>query len=206
MADLGIGPWGEEPTFHAPAFVVTHRPAETVFKQGGTSYIYVTQGIKDALRQAREAAGSQDVLINGGTHIARKYLRAGDSQLRNSACISCQLSWVLAPVTSTRRRSRSGCGPSRSPTRHWRPISPTNSRPPAEGNRARVRPADGSCIEDRPVNGGPGMHGRLNAIADWVLGHDWRRCESGACTPRQWAALFCMADRFCRLGTCAADG
>jgi dihydrofolate reductase len=27
MADLGIGPWGEEPTFHAPCFVVTHRPA-----------------------------------------------------------------------------------------------------------------------------------------------------------------------------------
>jgi dihydrofolate reductase len=26
MADLGIGPWGEEPTFHAPVFVVTNRP------------------------------------------------------------------------------------------------------------------------------------------------------------------------------------
>ena len=32
MADLGIGPWGEEPTFHAPCFVVTHRPAETIVK------------------------------------------------------------------------------------------------------------------------------------------------------------------------------
>jgi hypothetical protein len=27
MADLGIGPWGEEPTFHAPVFVVTNRPS-----------------------------------------------------------------------------------------------------------------------------------------------------------------------------------
>jgi dihydrofolate reductase len=26
MADLGIGPWGEEPVFHAPCFVLTHRP------------------------------------------------------------------------------------------------------------------------------------------------------------------------------------
>jgi hypothetical protein len=38
MADLGIGPWGEEPTFHAPCFVVTHRPADTIVKKGGTSY------------------------------------------------------------------------------------------------------------------------------------------------------------------------
>jgi dihydrofolate reductase len=42
MADLGIGPWGEEPTFHAPCFVVTHRPADTIVKKGGTSYIFVT--------------------------------------------------------------------------------------------------------------------------------------------------------------------
>jgi hypothetical protein len=27
MADLGIGPWGEEPTFHAPFFVATNGPA-----------------------------------------------------------------------------------------------------------------------------------------------------------------------------------
>jgi dihydrofolate reductase len=44
MADLGIGPWGEEPVFHAPCFVVTHRPAETIVKKGGTSYIFVTGG------------------------------------------------------------------------------------------------------------------------------------------------------------------
>jgi dihydrofolate reductase len=37
MADLGIEPWGEEPTFRAPVFVVTHRPAETIEKRGGTS-------------------------------------------------------------------------------------------------------------------------------------------------------------------------
>ena len=40
MADLGIGPWGEEPVFHAPCFVLTHRPAETIVKKGGTSYIW----------------------------------------------------------------------------------------------------------------------------------------------------------------------
>jgi dihydrofolate reductase len=61
MADLGIGPWGEEPTFHAPVFVVTHRPAETIVKRGGTSYIFVTEGIENAQLRAREAAGSNDV-------------------------------------------------------------------------------------------------------------------------------------------------
>lgn len=80
MADLGIGPWGEEPTFHAPVFVVTSRPAETITKLGGTSYIFVTEGIDDALRRAREAAGSQDVQVNGGADIARQYLEAGAVQ------------------------------------------------------------------------------------------------------------------------------
>lgn len=77
MADLGIGPWGEDPTFHAPCFVVTHRPADTIVKKGGTSYIFVTDGPEAALAQAKDAAGSQDVLINGGADVARQYLNAG---------------------------------------------------------------------------------------------------------------------------------
>ena len=77
MADLGIVHWGDEPAFHAPVFVVTHRPAETIVKAGGTSYAFVTSGTDDALRHAREAAGSTDVLISGGPDTARQYLRAG---------------------------------------------------------------------------------------------------------------------------------
>lgn len=77
MVDLGIGPWGEEPVFHAPCFVVTHRPAETIIKKGGTSYIFVTDGIEAALDRAREAAGSQDVQVNGGADVGRQFLNAG---------------------------------------------------------------------------------------------------------------------------------
>jgi dihydrofolate reductase len=77
MADVGIGPWGEEPTFHAPCFVVTHRPAETILKKGGTSYIFVTDGIEAALERARDAAGSQDVQVNGGADVAQQFLNAG---------------------------------------------------------------------------------------------------------------------------------
>lgn len=82
MADLGIGPWGEEPTFHAPCFVITHRPANTIIKRGGTSYIFVTQGIEAALEQAQQAAGSKDIQVNGGADIGRQFLNAGLDQLR----------------------------------------------------------------------------------------------------------------------------
>ena len=58
-------------------FVVTHRPAETIVKKGGTSYIFVTDGIEAALERARQAAGSQDVQINGGADIAQQFLNAG---------------------------------------------------------------------------------------------------------------------------------
>jgi dihydrofolate reductase len=77
MADLGIGPWGEEPTYHAPCFVLTHRPAQTIVKKGGTSYIFVTDGINTTLDLARQAAGSQDVWVGGGADIARQFLNAG---------------------------------------------------------------------------------------------------------------------------------
>ena len=34
MADGGELPWGDDPPFRAPVFVVTHRPRETVVRQG----------------------------------------------------------------------------------------------------------------------------------------------------------------------------
>ena len=77
MADLGIGNWGDEPVFHAPVFVITHRPAEAIVKDGGTSYTFVTDGIEAALERAREAAGTQDIHLGGGAEIARQFLNAG---------------------------------------------------------------------------------------------------------------------------------
>jgi len=77
MVGLGIGAWGEEPTFHAPCFVITHRPADTIIKKGGTSYIFVTHGIEAALEQAQHAAGSRDILVNGGADIGKQFLNAG---------------------------------------------------------------------------------------------------------------------------------
>jgi dihydrofolate reductase len=71
------GWWGDDPPFHAPVFVLTHHPRETVAKQGGTSYIFVTDGIESALDQARAAAGDKDVAIAGGASVGQQYLRAG---------------------------------------------------------------------------------------------------------------------------------
>jgi dihydrofolate reductase len=56
MADGGEVPWGDEPPFHAPVFVVTHRAHETLERKGGTSFTYVTDGLETAIDQARAAA------------------------------------------------------------------------------------------------------------------------------------------------------
>src|SRR6266566_8539680 len=42
MFDFGYPNWGENPPFHAPVFVVTHRGGERIEKDGGTSYTFVT--------------------------------------------------------------------------------------------------------------------------------------------------------------------
>lgn len=69
--------WGEDPPFHVPVFVLTHHPRETVVKEGGTSFTFVTDGVEAALEQARAAAGDKDVYLAGGADVAQQYLRAG---------------------------------------------------------------------------------------------------------------------------------
>ncbi|WP_020576855.1 dihydrofolate reductase family protein [Actinopolymorpha alba] len=77
MADGGEVPWGEDPPFRAPVFVVTHRPRETLVRQGGTSFTYVTDGIASAVEQARAAANGKNVAVAGGGSLVRQVLKAG---------------------------------------------------------------------------------------------------------------------------------
>ena len=77
LADGGEVPWGDEPPFRAPVFVVTHRPRATLHKAGGTSFTYVTDGVAAAVEQARAAAGGKDVAVAGGGSLVRQVLRAG---------------------------------------------------------------------------------------------------------------------------------
>jgi dihydrofolate reductase len=71
------GGWGENPPFHAPVFVVTHRGGGRIEKNGGTSYTFVTGGVAAAVEQARGVAGGRDVLLAGGVSIARQALAGG---------------------------------------------------------------------------------------------------------------------------------
>jgi len=71
------GWWGEEPPFHVPVFILTHHPRESVTKPGGTTFIFVTDGIETALEQARAAAGDKDVSIAGGAEVIQQYLNTG---------------------------------------------------------------------------------------------------------------------------------
>jgi dihydrofolate reductase len=77
MFDLGEGPWGEDPPFHVPVFVVTHRSRETVEKDGGTTFTFVTDGIESALDQAKGAAGDKKISVAGGAATAQQLVAAG---------------------------------------------------------------------------------------------------------------------------------
>ena len=77
MFDGGEIPWGDEPPFRAPVFVVTHRDREVLERQGGTSFTFVTDGIERAVAMAREAAGGKNVAAAGGGTLVRQILAAG---------------------------------------------------------------------------------------------------------------------------------
>lgn len=69
--------WGDNPPFHMPVFVVTHEARETLTKQGGTSFTFVTSGFHHALVQAKAAAGGKDVSVAGGANIIQQFFTAG---------------------------------------------------------------------------------------------------------------------------------
>ena len=71
------GWWGRNPPFHHPVFVLTHHARAPLEMEGGTSFVFVTDGIESALEQARRAAGGRDVALSGGARVAQQYLKAG---------------------------------------------------------------------------------------------------------------------------------
>jgi dihydrofolate reductase len=75
--ELGVGPWGENPTYHAPCFVLSRDAREKIVKEGGTSYTFVTDGIESAFEKARAAAGEKDIVVLGGANTVQQYIKAG---------------------------------------------------------------------------------------------------------------------------------
>ena len=77
MFDEGEGPWGDNPPYRMPVFVLTHEDRDTLVKEGGTTFTFVTEGIESALEQAKAAAGDKNVNIAGGADTVQQFIRAG---------------------------------------------------------------------------------------------------------------------------------
>ena len=75
--DSWKGWWGPNPPYHAPTFVLTHYEREPLVMEGGTTFYFVSGGIEEALRLAKQEAGDKDVKIGGGVSTVRQYLQAG---------------------------------------------------------------------------------------------------------------------------------
>jgi dihydrofolate reductase len=71
------GWWGDNPPFHHHVFVLTHHERDPLEMEGGTTFVFVTDGIESALEQARAAAGDKDVRVGGGAEAIQQYIRAG---------------------------------------------------------------------------------------------------------------------------------
>ncbi|WP_433604942.1 dihydrofolate reductase family protein [Dactylosporangium sp. CA-139114] len=71
------GWWGEEPPYHAPVYVLTHHPRESLEMDGGTTFHFVTDGIESALERARKVAGERDISVAGGASTVNQFLAAG---------------------------------------------------------------------------------------------------------------------------------
>lgn len=71
------GWWGDDPPYHAPVFVLTRYPRESIEMDGGTTFHFVTDGFDVALQQAKSVAGDLDVDIAGGASTVRQAFAAG---------------------------------------------------------------------------------------------------------------------------------
>ena len=71
------GWWGDEPPFHKPVFVLTHHAREPLVMEGGTTFVFVTNGLESAIEDARAAAAEKDVLVAGGANAIDQCINAG---------------------------------------------------------------------------------------------------------------------------------
>ncbi len=70
------GWWGEEPPFHTPVVVLTHRPRPPLELEG-TTFHFVDAEPREALALAFELADGLDVRLGGGPESTREFLAAG---------------------------------------------------------------------------------------------------------------------------------
>lgn len=73
--EVSVEQWGDVPPIHKPCFVLTHRLAETIVKEGGTTFTFV-RDLDNAVNQAFQAADGRDVGVMGGASTIRQFLNA----------------------------------------------------------------------------------------------------------------------------------
>jgi dihydrofolate reductase len=67
--------WGGNPPGGGPCFIVTHTPPQEWLKEG-SPFIFVTDGVESAIRQARQAAGDKNIGVSSAS-IMQQCLKAG---------------------------------------------------------------------------------------------------------------------------------
>ena len=74
MFDIA-GAWNGHPPGEGPCFIVTHHPPQE-WVRDGSPFVFVTDGVESAVRQAKVAAGGKDVAV-ASANIAQQCLKAG---------------------------------------------------------------------------------------------------------------------------------
>ncbi|MCM3759785.1 dihydrofolate reductase family protein [Alkalihalobacillus oceani] len=77
MYDHGVRYWGSRPPFHVPVFVLTHEPRPSLEMEGGTTFIFWTDGLAAAYQAAKAAAGEKEISVGGGADVIQQCLAAG---------------------------------------------------------------------------------------------------------------------------------
>ncbi|GAA1781204.1 dihydrofolate reductase family protein [Leucobacter iarius] len=70
------GWWGDEPPFHTPVIVMTHRELPSL-EVGETTFHFRSGSPEEVLAEARDLAGGLDVRLGGGPSSTRSFLAAG---------------------------------------------------------------------------------------------------------------------------------
>ncbi len=71
------GWWGDDPPFHHDVYVLTHHAREPLEMEGGTTFHFVTDGVRAAYERAVASAGDKDVQVHGGGSAVSQLLREG---------------------------------------------------------------------------------------------------------------------------------
>ena len=107
------GWWGDDPPFHVPVFVLTHHAREPLVMDGGTTFVFATDGIEPALDLGAGGRGGE------GRHDRRRRerrpavprrrarRRSSPCRSRRSYSVRARGSWMASRASSSSRPTRS---------------------------------------------------------------------------------------------------